>query len=279
MKQAVAKSTNTKSARGFQITCNEIDNLADILKYLRGLKPNYLIANKEEAPTTGHKHSHIYVQFPNSRRLSLAGLCNSHVEKCLGSPQQNVDYVKKDNAEIIVEEGALRVNHVPSIKQVKEMNKEERDQLPIFLFNIVNKVNIQESNDLIPSECYKEVKVEWYWGESGAGKTRAAMKAIGDRKFNMVKFESGFWHGMGTAEIALYDDFRDTHMKPTELINFIDYYIHPMNVKGDSFKNTYKEIYITSIQDPEKIYSNMPEEYKKQWLRRINKIVKYEIIN
>ena len=105
------------------------------------------------------------------------------------------------------------------------------------------------------------------------------MKEIGSRKFNMLKYENGFWHGIGNSEIALYDDFRDTHMKPTELINFIDYYIHPMNIKGGSRKNEYKEIYITSIQDPEKIYNNMPEEYKKQWLRRMKEIIHFEITN
>ena len=62
-------------------------------------------------------------------------------------------------------------------------------------------------------------------------------------------------------------------MKPTELINFIDYNRHIMNVKGGSIRNNYKEIYITSLQNPEEIYKNIPEETKKQWLRRIKKII------
>ena len=105
------------------------------------------------------------------------------------------------------------------------------------------------------------------------------MREIGEREFNMVKYEDGFWHGLGTANIALYDDFRDSHMKPTELINFIDYYVHPMNIKGGSHQNTYQTIYITSLQSPEEIYKNVPEESKKQWLRRIKEIIHFEIIN
>ena len=269
----VAKSS--KSAKGFQVTCNEEEKFGDVLNYLRSLKPNYLCAAKEKAPSTGHVHMHAYVQFPNARRLSIKKLLGSHLEKCFGSPEQNEAYIKKDG-EIIAEEGTIRTCTSWSIKGIKEMSKEDREELPPQLYNIVQKINQEEEADLTPSECFKEVEVHWYWGESGIGKTRMAMKNIGERKFNMVKYENGFWHGVGNAEIALYDDFRDTHMKPTELINFIDYYIHPMNIKGGSKKNIYKEIYITSIQDPEKIYSNMPEEYKRQWLRRLKSITLLE---
>ena len=273
MEAKVAKLT--KSSKAFLLTVNEYENATLVLCYLRKLKPGYLLASREEAPTTGHVHAHIYVQFPNARRLSLAKLLGSHVDKCYGSPQQNQNYVKKDG-DIICEEGELKKKGGKSIEDVKKMSPEERRELPIQLYNIVQKIEEKEGNDLVPEECYKKVEVHWFHGESGAGKTKAAMEAMKGRKFNMVKYENGFWHGIGEAEVALYDDWRDTHMKPTELINFIDYYIHPMNVKGGSVKNKYKEIYITSIQDPEKIYSNMPEEYKRQWIRRIKEIVKYE---
>lgn len=273
MEAKVAKLT--KSSKAFLLTINEFENTTLVLCYLRKLKPGYLVASREEAPTTGHVHSHIYVQFPNARRLSLAKLLGAHVDKCYGSPQQNQNYVKKDG-DIICEEGELKKKGGKSIEDVKKMSPEERKELPIQLYNIVQKIEEKEAADLTPEECYKKVEVHWFHGESGTGKTRAAMEAMKGRKFNMLKYENGFWHGIGEAEVALYDDWRDTHMKPTELINFIDYYIHPMNVKGGSVKNKYKEIYITSIQDPEKIYSNMPEEYKRQWIRRIKEIVKYE---
>ena len=267
----------SKKARMFQVTCNEELKFGDVLTYLRSLKPNYLIACKETAPSTGHIHMHAFAQFKTPHSLSLKKLQGSHIEKCYGSPEQNDAYIRKEG-NIICEEGEMRRNFNWTIKGIKEMKKEEREDLPPQLYNIVQKINEEESNDISPKDIYKEdMKVHWYYGESGAGKTRAAMREIGERKFNMVKYENGFWHGIGSAKIALYDDFRDTHMKPTELINFIDYFKHPMNIKGGSKKNEYEEIYITSIQDPERIYSNMPEEYKKQWLRRIKEIVHYQI--
>ena len=92
----------------------------------------------------------------------------------------------------------------------------------------------------------------------------------------MVKYENNFWSGVsGEREVALYDDFRDSDMRPREFINFMDYNIHNLNVKGSGVPNKYKYIFITSIQDPTKIYweaSKNNDELPKQWRRRMEEI-------
>ena len=86
----------SKSSKSFLLTLNEYERLEELLCYLRKLKPGYLLCAKEEAPTTGHVHAHIYIQFPNARRLALKKTCGANIQKCFGSPQQNQAYVKKD---------------------------------------------------------------------------------------------------------------------------------------------------------------------------------------
>lgn len=62
-------------------------------------------------------------------------------------------------------------------------------------------------------------------------------------------------------------------MPASEFINFIDYYRNQMNVKYcPSWVNNYKLIFITTVQDPSKIYSNVTEEQREQWSRRIKEI-------
>jgi len=277
MSEAKSAQRLTKCNSAFQLTINEENVVGDVLNYIRSLKPNYLIACKEKAPTTGHVHFHVYVQFERSKRLSIKKLLGAHVEGCKGSPQQNIDYIKKDG-EIIAEEGEPKKKGGKTIQDVKKMAKEERETLPIQLYNIVNKINNEEKKQIKGTEYYKEVEVYWYYGESGSGKSRRAVKEIGDAEFNEVKYDGTFWHGV-TEEcpIALYDDWRDSHMKPTELINFIDYHRHIMNVKGGSVRNNYKKIYITTLQNPEEIYKNCPEETRKQWLRRIKEIIYFQL--
>ena len=86
----------------------------------------------------------------------------------------------------------------------------------------------------------------------------------------MIKYENGFYAGVGSGTgCAIYDDFRDSHMKASEFINLIDYNIHTMNVKGGFKQNRYELLIITSVQNPERLYKNMEQEPRKQWMRRL----------
>lgn len=272
---SVAKK-KCKKARAFQLTINNVDVAGDVFNYLRGLQNNYLIACREKAPTTGHEHIHVYVQFPTPHALSLKKVKGAHIEVCRGSPEQNIAYIKKDG-DIIMEEGTPRLCYVPSIKDAKAMDSDVLQGLSLNFYNVVQKIEAEKKKAINPADYYKKVEVYWIWGESGAGKTRYAVNDMvkkGIEKFNEVKMVGEFWHGVQEdCEVALYDDWRDNHMKPTELINFIDYNRHIMNIKGGSVRNNYKIIYITSLQSPENIYTKVPEETQKQWLRRIKEII------
>lgn len=278
---------NTKpakvSARHFQITLNEPDKYLDIKNYLMGLKNlNYYISCKELAPTTQHEHIHIYAQFTNNQKISLKKLKGAHVELCKGTPQQNQDYIMKDG-NILDEWGEIRNSGNYTIENVKKMNKNERNELPLIYYNIVQKINEEESNQLTLEEFSKKIKAVFIYGDSGVGKTTKAKELIRQyfdendvNTFNLVKYENNFWMGVSEkSKVALYDDFRDSHMKPSEFINFIDYNVHPMNIKGGSIKNKYEYVIITSVQNPEDLWKNVQEkdeEPKKQWMRRLKVI-------
>lgn len=259
-------------AKNFCLTQNDMERLGDTLEYLRSLKPNYLLAGKEVAPTTGHIHAQMYVQFPFSKSLSIKKLAGAHVEKARASPEQNIAYCKKDR-DIIVEEGKARLNYAPSIKAIKQMKPEQREELNPNLYNIVSKINSEEKKYINPLDYYKQINVYFVYGPSGVGKTKWCIdKMVSDKveKFNEVKYDGHFWNGVTEdCEVCLYDDWRDNHMKPAEFINFIDYNRHVMNVKCGSVRNNYKTIYITSVQDPHEIYPQSKEE-KNQWIRRIH---------
>ena len=91
---------------------------------------------------------------------------------------------------------------------------------------------------------------------------------------HMVKHNNDFWDKKGVGDgrgAAIYDEFRDSHVKASEFINFIDYNRHYLNVKGGSQMNNFNRIIITSVQHPEHIYAGIAdEEPRKQWLRRMN---------
>ena len=264
--------------RSFNITLFDLERFESLRETLLN-KPNfqYIICAKEKAPTTGKEHIHIFVQYNKPVRFNPKEWETAHVEGCKGSPEQNYKYVTKEG-DVIYEKGEMKTkknkSSFPSIQQVKEMSIEERNQLPLQYAKIVSQMNTEENNDIDVDEYFKEdIQVYYLWGKSGIGKTREAIKLIkekGFKKFNEVKFVNGFWIGLGNSEVALYDDFRDSHMKASEFINFIDYNVHNLNTKYGYCKNKYKLIIITSIQDPMDIYRNMKDEEREQWIRRLN---------
>lgn len=264
-------------AKHFQLTINEISNWETIRTYLYSRKTlTYLIACLEEAPTTGHKHIHVYIQFSSSILLKPNKLCNCHIERCKGTPQQNYNYIIKDG-KILEEWGKLRKHGGKSIEEVKKMTKDERDMLPLHYYNIIQKINLEEEKMNI-NETYKDVTVIYIFGESGSGKSLTASKIIKNYcniynlsgEYDAVKFNNGFWLGTHKgSKIALYDDFRPSDMKANEFINFIDYNKHILNIKGGNLINEYELIIITSIINPCDIYQNMKEEEKMQWIRRL----------
>ena len=261
-----------KKAKNFCLTQNDMDRLGDTLNYLRSLKPNYLVCGREKAPTTGHVHGQIYVQFPVSRLPSIKKLCGAHIEKCKASPEQNIKYCKKEG-DIICEEGKPRLCNASSIKAVKQMTPEQREDLPVHMYNIVNKIAVEERSIINPADYFKKIDVFFVYGPSGIGKTKWCIDYMlkqGITEMNEVKYDGHFWNGVNeNTKCCLYDDWRDNHMKPAEFINFIDYNRHIMNTKFGSIRNNYELIFITSVQDPHEIYPQSKEE-KTQWIRRIH---------
>ena len=264
-----ASGNTTPSAlksRAFLFTINEIEQWPKLQQLLENLKScDYVIASHENAPTTGHEHIHCYAHFSTPYRLSQRFFnLRIHVDKCRGTPKQCIDYVSKDG-DIIYERGekphqgqALTVGDLMEIDDPKCLSWNQ-----LHVWNQLHPQKIKKS------EWHKDVKVYYIYGPSGIGKSLKAQE-LADDEFDEVKFVNGFYVGIsdGTG-CCIYDDFRPSQMPAAEFINFIDYNVHNLNVKGGNVKNKYTKIIITSIISPHLIYNNMPEEAKQQWLRRI----------
>lgn len=267
------KTTQTRISSAFLLTLNQVEKFDELKNYLKSLHSfQYAIAGKEKAPTTGHLHIHIFIQFTKHIRLSIKKLLGCHVDKCFGSTDQNVAYVNK-GGDVIWEEGNVRHQGFLSVAEIKKMTPEERDGLPANYYNIAEKLLSRDSCNLRPSDSFKNVKVYYISGSSGIGKTRFAHYLIGNNTFNVVKFVNGFWMGFSNqSRIALYDDWRDTHMDASEFLHFIDYNKQVMNVKGGFMLNNYTIIIITSILRLKDIYQDASLEDRAQWTRRVKEI-------
>ena len=284
-----------KKARNYILTINEksLAHYEEIKDYILNLKSNIYYLCCEHIGQE-NKHYHVYCQFKTPIKLSVKKLYGAHFEISFGSAQQNIAYVKAEDdkhkklqitSKLIDEEGEPKFNGgFKTIKEVEEMSKEERKELPLQYKKIVDAINTEEDNDLDINDWYKEVQVVYIQGPSGCGKSLKAMKIIKKNedilkgKFNEVNYQNGFWNGIGKAKACIYDDFRDSCMPANEFIKFIDYNVHTMNVKGGYKQNKYELIIITSVQPIETIYKNLTGEPREQWMRRTKVINFYKDI-
>ena len=142
-----------------------------------------------------------------------------------------------------------------TVDELKEMKEGE---VPAHLLRIKLLIHERESVEMDIDDLYKEVEVYYIQGPSGVGKTCKAkelLKEHGYKKVKMIKYENGFWNNVGDGTgCCLYDEWRDSDMRAREFINFIDYNVQIMNVKGGCIKNQFKLIVITSVQPLNEIY-------------------------
>lgn len=289
-KKNYSKTFNPYNAkhRNCLFTLFDIDKYQQIRQYLTNLKNfQYLVAAKEICPETKREHIHIYCQFKKPSNVSQNKCFNAHLDVSRGTPEQNIKYVKKDG-NILDEIGEHKTNaktRFVSYNEIKKMTPQQRGELSFINANIIEKFNYRDQLKFRKSTQKKGflpggyIFVKYIWGPSGSGKSELAMNILegimGDdsNKFwDNIGHQDGFWHGIsGETEYAFYDEFRDTQMPPYKFINFIDYNIHSLNIKGCYIMNKYKYIVITSTQNPREIYANMKDrdEPSKQWLRRM----------
>ena len=289
VKKRPIETGNTRSGfkvrgRHFQLTLNEIDNYEKLYNYLTQYSTlKYLISCIETAPSTGHKHIHIYVQYSQKKTLNSINLFNAHIEECKGAPKQNRDYIVKDG-HILDEVGEFKTNggicgH--TIKDVMKMSEDEMYAMADYkYYNVIQKI-INDRKRLTLEDHHKpDMKVVYIIGGSGMGKSKVGYNilkkiAVPGAPYDEVAYAGGFWLGVSdSCDYCIYDDFRDSVMKPNEFIRFIDYNKHIMNIKGGQLINNYKTIVITSKQEPWNLWLKSNEE-KKQWLRRMSV---YEIV-
>lgn len=141
--------------RRYLITINDTEgkDINDIVSSLKTLSSiRYCVAGEELAPTTGHKHWHLYIHFIDrvyfSRVRSL--LRTAHVDECHGTEFDNYRYVVKEKK--IYEEGSCtgktssykdKIERlVQLMSEIKTLSDEELESKYLYeFFNHYNKIN------------------------------------------------------------------------------------------------------------------------------------------
>lgn len=223
MQHATSTSSLKLKARRFQITLNEYDKFEDLKGYLKTLTNlKYVIACHEIAPTTGHEHAHLFVCFSKTQILNSTKLFGSHLERCMGSVQQNIDYIKK-GGDIIWEEGEAPKGEANIdetwhnfIEQIHEGNV-DKDSKMYAKYRHYAKERMLELKPKRDYEGKLKHKNVWIWGPPGTGKSTSARFC--DSSHIYLKNLDQWWDGYDGQKVVVIEDL-DPYMSRSLITDF-----------------------------------------------------------
>lgn len=228
-------------------------------------------------------HIQGYIRFNRNKKLSGAKqiIPRAHWEVAKGTFDQNRAYCSKEGGTEFTERGDAP----------KQGNRRDLDD---FVADIKKGSTISElidahgvsvlkfnkgmtflMNSLQPPRDFK-TSVNWYWGPTGTGKSRAANLEAGPSAYYKMGGNK-WWDGYDGHQHVIVDDFRRDLAPFHELLKLFDQYPHRVEVKGGSMQFLARTIWITCNKSPQDCFvgeDGGPREDIGQMLRRIT-CIKY----
>lgn len=256
----------------------------------------YMVVSQEEHKQTSGLHLHCFILFKETRRVkgedfTIQVVQTTYVAHIEGvrSIKATIKYTKKDG-------NFVEFGKSPIIKK----EEERRDKLRFMTEHNINtimesgmfslseirnaifiKSEIEKSKFTWPS--YKKRIVYWYWGPTGTGKTRTAVRdaELLHTKWTIISGDlKTFMNGYNGEESVIIDDIRKGTMRFEQLLRILDGYRLIVNVKGGQKEWLAERIWITCPQPPHHLFRN--EETLEPWdnidqlLRRIDTVREFE---
>ncbi len=290
--KAVHVTINNPLEKGY--TDEKIDQL------IVSLKPIFA-AYCHEIGANGTPHVHIYLLFRTSRRLRTIRkrFPKSHVEKAYGSPEDNVQYLRKDGkfagtskSETSVEGSYREFGEIPQngflngtdMAEVVELLKEGYSiaeiisEYPKYTLR-VNQLEAARQAFLadLNKKKLRAVEVVYKYGATGTGKTRSIYKEFAPEQICRITSygKNGTKFDAYTSEDVLVFEEYASQIPLEELLIYLDIYPVNLPARYTDRVGCYTHIIFTSNLPLEAQYiteqHQKPETYKAL-LRRINYI-------
>lgn len=243
------------SFRCFVFTINNYTEADE--KELSTFSCDYLIYGREIGDKKETPHLQGYCELNVKQRfkaLKNSFIEGAHIEPRKGTQKQAIDYCKKDDCYFEFGERKKQGvrNDIVSIKEYIETSSNPSVRDLIDTVEGINFVSLRVFDRLIPIyEPYRDWKpyIYWFYGASGAGKTKLAVAILGKDHFPM-SYSSRFFNGYDAHPNVLFDDFRKNSISFNEFLRMTDRYKYICEVKGGSRQFVPKLIVITSDEHP-----------------------------
>lgn len=292
-------------SRKWQITINNPvekgfthDRLKEILA---GMKSVIYWCMADEIGENGTYHTHLYLQgrgginFDTIKKRFEGG----HFEMAKGTAMQNKEYVSKTGkwekdrkretcvsgtfeewGEMPVERQGARNDLADIYSMIKQglNNFEIMEQVPDVMFHL-DKLEVvrQTIRDVEFSERWRDLEVQYIFGDTGLGKTRSIMEKYGYKNvYRVTDYKHPFDGYMGQ-DVILFEEFRSS-LTLGDMLKYLDGYPVVLPCRYANKQACFTKVYVCSNISLNQQYPEIQRESFEDFaafLRRIKLVKRY----
>lgn len=247
--------------RGYVFTLNNwTEEEVEKLRQQAGYK--YLIFGREVGEN-GTPHLQGYVYWKAAKTFSACKKAlgsRYHIEAQKGSCEQAIDYCKKENNYEEIghppltqkEKGDKNKKRYERAWDLAKQGKIEEIDADIRVRHFGTLKRIRSEYQQVP-ESVSVLEHEWYWGDSGTGKTRKARES---NPGAYLKNPNKWWCGYVDQEVVVIDEWSPSHeCLASHLKQWADHHPFCAETKGSSMCIRPRKIIVTSNYSMEQCFS------------------------
>ncbi|MCR4596863.1 MAG: replication protein [Lachnospiraceae bacterium] len=287
-------------ARKWQLTINNPNikgwNHERIKRVLLKLGSLQYYCMSDEKSSTIHTHIYIFCRAPVRFSTLKNRFPEAHIEKANGTSVQNRAYVFKEGkwkgdkkhetnltdtheewGELPIERQGKRndLENLYELVMSGKSNYEILEQNPDYIKQIER---IDKVRQIIQEEAFKdtfrELFVEYYFGDTGSGKTRSVMERYGYANvFRVTNYRNPFDQYKGQ-DVIIFEEFSGA-IPISQMLTILDGYPVMLPCRYADKVACFTKVYILSNMDLTSQYPDIQKYYPESWnafLRRINSV-------
>ncbi len=263
-------------SRKYTFTDYELLNWTTIFENSERMR--YVCFGRETCPTTGRVHLQGWIYFKSMmRKCHVIDMISPtiHVEACKGTPAQNDAYCKKEGevtqlgerprqgTRSDIHETMEDIEAGATLREVRKQHKTVFMKYPIRVQMAIESVAEENAEGK-----WRDIHVEYYYGETGTGKTRKAFtENPGAYLINGADMK---WWGGYRGQTTLIIDEYNNNVSCDRLLNLLNGIPCRLDIKGSHAWAAWTTVYITSNLTPDELHPQAKPAHRNALFRRIN---------
>lgn len=254
----------------------------------------------DEIGESGTYHTHLYLHSTSGIRFSTIKkkFETAKILMAKGTAQQNRDYITKsgekhkDKAETSVEgtfeewgempvERQGRRNDLVDLYDMLKAGMSDYQIIELMPESIANIERLDKVRQILIQEDFKnqfrELQVNYVYGDTGAGKTRAIMERYGYSNVYRITDYSHPWDGYKGQDVVVFEEFR-SGFSIGDALNYLDGYPVELPCRYNNKYACFTKVYVVTNIPLARQYPVIQREQPATWLaflRRIHNVIYY----